>query len=208
MQNVAIASVFSGTVLSVLISPMLLIKTKQQTEGIPFRQAITETLITKKDSGNTKLNISLKRLYTGFVPHYACETVGKIVYFVTYEQTKRWFQERNRAEGLSSSNTLPQRMVASVAAGTLCWAVIFPGDSIRSQLYAQEARRMKAPPNGADSVQPYRTTWEMTRHMYNTGGWRSFYKGYSLVLARAGPVAAVILPIYDITLEKLNRWSA
>jgi hypothetical protein len=190
LRNISIAAVVSGSVLSVLMSPMLLVKTKQQTQNIPFKQAIMESITsTSNRSGERKF--TSKRLFTGFAPHFFCETGGKIIYFSVYESTKRYFKEQNP---IQSTNTLSQRIVASIAAGSATWSIIFPFDSIRSRMYAQET---------ASGVR--RTTWEMTRHMYHSGGgWKVFYRGYWSWLARSGPITAVVLPVYDITMETLN----
>ena len=48
------------------------------------------------------------------------------------------------------------------------------------------------------------TAIQMACKMWNSEGkWRPFFRGYFVTIARAGPVAAVSLPCYDLTLEWL-----
>jgi hypothetical protein len=37
---------------------------------------------------------------------------------------------------------------------------------------------------------------------------RAFYRGFSISILRAGPVAASVLPVYDLTLEWLSSSSS
>ena len=81
-----------------------------------------------------------------------------------------------------------ERMIAAGISGILCWSVIFPSDSLRSRMYNQEGPRRLS-------------TTEMMKVMY---GEKAFYRGFWLTILRAGPVAAIVLPVYDLVLEKLN----
>jgi hypothetical protein len=45
------------------------------------------------------------------------------------------------------------------------------------------------------------STTEMIRVMH---GEKAFYRGFWLTVLRAGPVAAAVLPVYDLVLEKLS----
>ena len=48
-------------------------------------------------------------------------------------------------------------------------------------------------------------TMAMGRQMLQEGGIRCFYRGFGVTIIRSGPVAAAVLPIYDVTLEWLNQ---
>jgi len=92
--------------------------------------------------------------------------------------------------------SLPERMVCAGVAGMVCWTFIFPFDVIRSKIYAQAALlpTMSDPPNA----------WKMTQDLWQKGGIKPFFRGFSITVARAGPVAAVVLPVYDMTLDWLQ----
>ena len=74
MTNVAIASSTAGAVLVLFTSPLLIVKTAQQTvPGLGLGQAVQRTW----RSG----------LFAGFGPHFFSETAGRAIYFCSYEST-------------------------------------------------------------------------------------------------------------------------
>lgn len=183
MTNVAIASSTAGAILALFTSPMLIVKTAQQTvPGLGLGEAIRRTWHTG--------------LFAGFGPHFFSETIGRAVYFCSYESMKRELVKR-RASDCDISPTLGERMISAAASGTLCWAFIFPVDAIRSRIYYAHAIQ-----HGS-----IRSCWGMAEEMYKTGGVRSFYRGFVVTVIRAGPVAAAVLPMYDKASEFLNQYS-
>ena len=87
-------------------------------------------------------------------------------------------------------------MICAGTSGMLCWTVIFPCDVIRSKIYARSALLpCKADPPNA---------WTMTKDIWRNGGWKPFFRGFSITVARAGPVAAVVLPVYDLAFDWLQ----
>lgn len=183
MTNIAIASSTAGAILALFTSPMLIVKTAQQTvPGLGLSEAVQRTW----RSG----------LFAGFGPHFFSETIGRAVYFCSYESIKRELVQR-RIFDSDASPTLGERMISAAASGTLCWAFIFPVDAIRSRIYYAHAIQ-----HGSN-----RSCWGMAEEMYRTGGVRSFYRGFVVTVIRAGPVAAAVLPMYDKASEFLNQHS-
>jgi len=180
LTNVAVASMSAGFVLSIFTSPMLIIKTKQQTQGISFRQALQQTTM-----HNGRL--SFRNIFRGFGPHFLSETLGRGVYFVAYEGIKRQFMARHEN---TTTATLQERMLSAAISGILCWSSIFPLDALRCRLYASADRQ---------------SALDMATLMYRENGIRTFYRGYVVTVLRAGPVAAAVLPIYDTCLETLSE---
>lgn len=183
MTNIAISSSTAGAVLALFTSPMMIVKTAQQTvPGLGLREAVRKTWRTG--------------LFAGFGPHFFSETIGRAVYFCSYESIKRQLVKR-RASDCDISPTLGERMISAAASGTLCWAFIFPVDAIRSRIYYAHATQQGS----------IRSCREMAEEMYKTGGLRSFYRGFVVTVIRAGPVAAAVLPMYDKASEFLNHHS-
>ena len=157
------------------------IKTKQQITGNGFRQAVKESLFTK----NGKM--SLSGCFTGFYPHLISETMGRSLYYVVYEACKRSVKSYKEQRGFVQPEvTIQERMVSAAFAGVSCWALIYPFDVLRSRLYYEEGRF---------------TTVEMIRTVHAE---KAFYRGFLLTVLRAGPVAAAVLPVYDLVLERLS----
>ena len=172
--SVALSGVGAGVVVSAITQPVVMIKTKQQSQNMKFTEAIKH---------------SIRHPMVGFGTHLFMETANRSIYFVVYEALKRKYSD---AHGNASMTT---RMTSAMAAGVACWMFIYPSDVIRSRLYSASAsgRHLNAV--------------QVVREMHAEQGWRSFFKGYTVTMLRAGPVAAVILPVYDIVLEQLNKLS-
>ena len=189
LKNVAIAGLCSGSVLAFLTAPLVLVKTRQQITGNGFRQTFWESL-----QGSTR---RLPACFVGFAPHLLSETVGRAVYYATYEASKRGMAQwkvRNDSNdnvvGKEISISLTERMLSAGFAGIVCWSIIFPFDSLRSRLYGQTG------PNPL-------STMNMALSVYHESGMMGFYRGFGITVLRAGPVAAVVLPIYDLVLDSL-----
>ena len=181
MKNVAISGFVSGIGLAFITSPLIMIKTKQQITGNGFRQALKESLF-----NNGRL--SLKGCFTGFYPHLISETMGRSLYYVVYEASKRAVASyKEQKHGVASTEvSLHERMLCAAFAGISCWAVIYPFDVLRSRLYYQEGRV---------------STVDMIKRVHAE---KAFYRGFTLTVLRAGPVAAAVLPVYDLVLERLS----
>jgi hypothetical protein len=83
LTNVAAAGSFTGFLLAFVTGPLIMVKTKQQITGNGFRQALVESV---RPNGGA---ISLSRCYIGFCPHLLSETLGRAVYYSSYEGCKR-----------------------------------------------------------------------------------------------------------------------
>ena len=209
LWNVAVASSTSGACLALLTNPLLLVKTKQQTQAavsttassksnpLTYRQAVLQTVQwDNNNNGNKRRRFpALRNLYAGFVPHAVTEMLGRAVYFVAYESLKRHLAVRHPEQRL----TLPDRMLAAGTAGVLAWTAIFPLDAVRCRMFAASSSSSAAASTASSS------SFAMAVHMWqHGGGWRAFYRGFGVTLLRAGPVASCVLPIYDLAHDRLS----
>ncbi|CEM16029.1 unnamed protein product [Vitrella brassicaformis CCMP3155] len=127
-----------------------------------------------------------------------------------------------------------KRAAAGMCAGIAGWLVVFPFDVLKSRLQAQPlfegAARIPSGPQthlsdpyafdtsgrrtteratghrGWAAPKKYEGFWHCARETWKEGGVRAFYRGLGFTLARAAPVACVVLPVYDVTHETLLRW--
>jgi len=192
LWNVGLAGFVAGTGLAFITSPFIMVKTHQQITGSGFREAFRETLF----RANGKLNLS--GCYVGFYPHLMSETLGRSLYYCVYEACKRQTISYKESQGLTPTVSLTERMAAAATAGVSCWTMIFPLDALRNRLYNQAAAV------GRGLVMTPLSTWEMAKFMYQE---QALYRGFSLTVMRAGPVAAAVLPVYDLVLEQLSSSS-
>jgi hypothetical protein len=207
--NVATASFLSGSILSIFTSPMSIVKTKQQLAVWGFQKAIIETYYAAGAGG------SIRGFYIAYGPHFICESVGRSFYMFVYEYTKRSLvQVKNNNYSLSSdegdeqSNSMtsnsvlittehlstPERMACAALAGMSSWALIFPFDVIKSKLYARTL--MKQSLSSSTMLDGITLAKQLVREQ----GIISLYRGIGITVARGGPVAATVLPVYDYVL--------
>jgi len=186
-SNIALASLCSGFVVSLLSAPVQAIKVLQQVRPDLTLKESVRRIYSHKPS-------SVRNFFIGYPVHFVAEAPGRTVYFLSYEVVKR---KQCEARGVSSLDaTLSERIAAAVFSGVTCWASIYPFDCVRSQMLAHEARF----PNEASP-----TCRKMATTMYREHGIGGFTRGFGLTVLRAGPVASVVLPIFDYTFAFLEE---
>lgn len=187
LYNVAAASFISGASISILTSPMMIVKTKQQLMVWGFKEAIRETYLH-----------GIRNFYTGFGVHFICESFGRSVYMFTYELLKRQLAEAKANEQATATANLSvsDRILCAASAGMTSWVFIFPADVIRSKLYAKSITTPSSP-TAIGGI-------ELARQLVKEQGITSLYRGMGITVARAGPVAAAVLPVYDAVLAWLS----
>jgi solute carrier family 25 carnitine/acylcarnitine transporter 20/29 len=197
IPHVGIAAATAGAVLATFTSPLLILKTQQQVHGVSFRQAFQRSFYVATNRNGVQ-KFQLSRMFAGFGPHLLSETLGRGVYFCCYESLKRYGMQHWQSEDTAASPTMFTRMASAAASGVFCWAFIFPLDMVRCRVYAQANVR----------DQPTLSALDWAQRLYREQqSWRAFYRGFSVTVLRAGPVAAAVLPIYDLTFEALAKQS-
>jgi len=201
--NVAVASFLTGATTSILTSPMVLVKTKQQIMVWGFREAVSETFYNKPQNEKHHFFQGIKNFYKGFGVHFFCDAFGRSVYLTCYEVLKRSIAKRNAGDynwishfdntTATSNLSVAERMLCAATAGMICWVFIFPADVIRSRLYAQSI-------SNNDQI----CAFDVARNMVKEQGLTSIYRGMGVTVARAGPVAAAVLPMYDYALAWIS----
>ena len=194
LKSVAFASFVSGGATSFLTSPVTIIKTKQQIMQWSFKEAIHNTW----SRGNSTMR--LRNFYAGFGIHLSCDAFGRSLYMFTYEFLKRSLSQHSSYDDkdmVSPANlSTPQRMLCAATAGMTCWAFIYPADVVRSKLYSQSLNSNSIPTT-ADGIR-------LVQQLVSENGIQSLYRGMPICVARAGPVAAAILPVYDYVLNMIS----
>lgn len=198
VSNVAVASFVASGSQTILSAPMSIVKTKQQIMVWGFRRAISETYHSGTNGKSSQPNVlrGLRNFYKGYPLHLVVESFGRSVYMFTYEALKRKLAQSKCCETTSSSDrvstqnlTVPERMVCASAAGMTSWTFIFPADVVRSRFYALSLKSQSSL-TAFDGI-------TLAQQMVREQGIKSLYRGLSVTVARAGPVAAAVLPVYD-----------
>jgi len=91
-------------------------------------------------------------------------------------------------------NSTSTRMLAASLTGIISWIIIFPIDVVRVRLHL-DFDRIKY------------TNWrDCVKKTYAENGLRSFFRGLTYTLIRAGPVSAASLTSYEYSKDLFERW--
>lgn len=199
LRNVAMSGSIGGATTACITAPFIMVKINQQITGNTFRRAFREIFTvgsaSKSDVCYSIWNLRPFRSYgAAFVPHILFESFGRALYVSTYEWSKRSLANSKTESGASLS--LGERVLCAGASGIVSWATFFPCDALRNRMYHAAASREKTTISSNSIL-------ETIRVMHTE---RAFYRGFSISILRAAPVAAAVLPVYDIALECLSSW--
>eukprot|EP00536_Pseudo-nitzschia_multiseries_P003741 jgi/Psemu1/302142/fgenesh1_kg.59_\ len=215
LANVAMAGSVGGMTTAVLTAPLLMMKINQQISGNSFRRAFREVFVVESSGGQSRFK-PLRPYGAPFLPHIVSESVGRAIYVTVYEGLKRALLASKRGAGdgdnysdnysdndpssaidpASLSLSLRERMACAAVSGITCWGAFFPLDVLRNRMYHLASRQPKAMVTNPRPLSVLGTIRTIRKE-------RAFYRGYSVTLLRAGPVAAAVLPVYDLTVEWL-----
>ena len=226
---------FSGMVVSMLTSPLHRVKVQLQAgSGTINGERGAATGVGNRNRGNISgrggghtiraaINCGksilqhegIHGLYLGWRTQLLSETIGRGVYFGTYDTCKRLFwtnsiQNRPTIEGLGLESfkninkrqedqiPLYGRIISGAVSGVVGWTVIYPIDVVKNRIQAQVVS------SGT------KAQWlKVAQVLYLQGGLAAFYRGWSVMVVRALPVSSIALPTYDIVhheLEKRNQF--
>ena len=222
LYDVTAAAFVSGGIFAFITSPLQILKTRQQVAGWPLRKALLHSFTSTTSNAKSSWSSSRARMksmtHVGFVPHFFCETVGRAVYFGTYEFGKNCLMEWKQCNSNTNDNdhssyqlTIPERMLAASVSGISCWAVIYPFDVIRCRIHADDVLRTLLIRSSASVKLPSQRIDNFRRAVkiiYGDGklGLKPFFRGLPVTVLRAGPVAAAVLPAYDLASEYFEKW--
>ena len=200
LGDVALAAAASGAAVSVITSPLLSVKIRQQLSGGSFRKAAAE--IASSPS-------VLRGAYAGFPAHLAIEAGGRAVFFVLYEglkgellgrrQPERGAGAQDDEEEEPPSLPLSQRMTAAALAGITAATLTLPLDAVRTRVHVMAGRTSCSSRAGAGFGAA-----SAARELWRSGGGRAFLRGYGAAVFRAGPVASISMPAYELALGFLH----
>lgn len=188
LSHIFYAGCFSGAIISTFTSPVGVVKVQLQiAKHLGFRQCVHDMFAT----------YGIRSFYRGSLLTFLMESPGRGLYLWTYEAVKSLclnpYEWPTRIVNPRDDFPIYLRALSASTAGIVCWFVIYPFDVIKSRLQLDIARSK------------YSSVWHCVRCTWQEGGFRAFYRGLSYTILRAGPVAATILPIYDVTKAYLDH---
>lgn len=169
----------SGVCISALTVPVGMIKLQLQVHSDAGIVACAKDLYSKS---------GVRVFYRAYASAFILESPGRGVYLWTYESVKR-----NLAERYESTDPFFISVCAGVCAGIFSWFVVYPADVIKARMQS-DAHRVR-----------FTSTLHCIQQTWAEGGIKSLYRGLGYTLVRAGPVAASILPIYDVAKAYIDQ---
>jgi solute carrier family 25 carnitine/acylcarnitine transporter 20/29 len=102
-------------------------------------------------------------IFKGLSATFTREIPGFAIYFSTYEGLKKYYNT-------DGSISLPASFIFGGLSGITAWVFIYPQDRIKTIIQSQTSTNSNI---------------SIIRNIYNTGGFKQFYKGFSFAAARA-----------------------
>jgi len=172
-----VAGCGAGALISGLTSPFTILKVQQQALGEGFVSTASRLVRAEGTKG----------LFRGFGAHFLADSWGRGVYMMMYEGFKRGAGQQ------PDSRPYAHRLVAGAGAGMGSWLAIYPVDVLRSRMFA-----LRPGMGGSMGLAG------CARQVYREHGFRGYFKGLSLTMLSAGPIAALVLPTYDFIFDLLE----
>ena len=219
LLTIFLAGGYSGFAASVLTSPLHRVKVQLQARELPGRQGPStgHTVQSAVRCARAVLRFEgLRGMYLGWRVQMLSESLGRGVYFGTYEMCKRvcWpnaaagearlgrRRQRRRqprptpplpsgnTDDITSTSVIPLagRVASGAASGLVGWTVIYPVDVVKNRIQAQAV--------GTGAKMPWST---VVRRLWEADGPAAFFRGWSVMALRALPVSSIALPVYDLT---------
>ncbi|KAG2488586.1 hypothetical protein HYH03_012906 [Edaphochlamys debaryana] len=191
-SNVLISGAAAGLAGSLVSTPVELVRTKMQMQR---RAALASTVAPGAAAGVEEFykgsvdcfkqvlsKYGVKGLYRGFTSTVLRDMQGYAWFFMGYEATVNYFLQ-NAGPGVHTKADLNymQVMGAGVMAGFGLWGSMFPIDTIKSKLQADNLAKPQ-----------YSSTMDCVRKVLASEGQAGLWRGFSAAMYRAIPVNAGI----------------
>jgi len=218
---------FAGTIVSMLTTPLHRIKVQLQARDSPAGRVTGHTVRAAASCFRLVLQKEgLRGLYLGWRTQSLSETLGRGVYFGTYEMCKRtfWLEGGSGTGGGTGSDIWRSSSGArdSVRDNLAVLEVHVPQEIQEIPLYGRFLSGAASGVVGWTVIYPVdvvknriqaqlvstnvKATWiEITKQLYRQSGILAFYRGWSVVAVRALPVSSVALPTYDLVHKELSK---
>ncbi|UJR14062.1 hypothetical protein I4U23_001059 [Adineta vaga] len=186
----SIAGATSGIFVSVLVSPLDVIKTRIQVKRLPKGVPDTPLLVViyrlARKEGIRAFYKGLGVTMLGYAPNWA-------VYFSTYQWSKK--QYASYLSSIQSEHDILINLLASVTAGAVANAVIAPMWTIRTRMMTQS------------NYDDYRNAFHAAQKIYRTEGLFALYRG--LIPSMLGLVhVGIQFPLYEYLKKKCAIYSS
>eukprot|EP01113_Clastostelium_recurvatum_P045378 TRINITY_DN7791_c0_g1_i2.p1 TRINITY_DN7791_c0_g1~~TRINITY_DN7791_c0_g1_i2.p1 ORF type:complete len:335 (+),score=41.36 TRINITY_DN7791_c0_g1_i2:129-1007(+) len=121
-------------------------------------------------------------IYQGFMPHLLRNIPAGSLYFGSCEMIRQYYADKNHIP--KSQLQIYHNLIGGGVGGFLYWSIFFPIDVIKSSIQTDAINK---------NERKYKGIVDCASKLYQEGGWRRFYRGYSPCLLRSVPANAVMI---------------
>lgn len=198
ISELAACGALAGAFASLVLTPLELIKCKQQVQA-EATGSIAVLINTLRKDG-------LRGMFRGHAGTFLRETAGGAAWFGIYEAACNEFVASSNSKSGSIPRTrselkATELMAAGSMAGIGYNTALFPADVIKSIQQTEEEIRART---GLSASRCRVGFWDVARNLYRGEGIRGFYRGLGVTLCRSVPGSALIVA----TFELLTRYCA
>lgn len=184
-SRAVVAAIPASFVSSLIVTPMELLKTRQQTaqgaRSVPLRALMRSVLA---DEGLTR------GLYRGWTMVLGARICGGWAYFGGNTYFLNLFNESLLPPGTSTLARTRNTLLAGGLAGMGFWVFALPFDTVKTRVMA----------SGSAHAGPL----ACAKHLVATEGVRAFYSGWQPAMLRAFPANAAAFTAFDIAVRVLS----
>lgn len=182
----------SGSVTSLLLTPIELIKCKMQVLEAPGYRPSPFALIASVFRQNGILGF-----WRGQLGTLIRETGGSAAWFGSYEGVSALFRKYSMVSpsaepSRSEEPPLPvyQQMIAGATAGISYNFMFYPADTIKSRMQTEDVSH-------AATDGERRSFWGVGKALWRQQGLKGMYRGCGITVARSAPSSAFIFSVYE-----------
>ena len=176
------AGSWAGFVISFVLTPMELIKCRQQMEGVGKKVSSTKGWLMTKQVIQTQ---GIRGLFKANTLTIIREVPANAVYFAAYVYFKNAMKPKLGDGGLNT-------VIVGGIAGLLSWVVSYPQDVVKTRIQCDVTNMYKKHKFFNDSG-----ILDCWKKIYKNEGFGGFWKGFSACALRATFAEAVTFTVYD-----------
>lgn len=190
LNQLVLAGAIAGSVVSVILTPVELVKCKLQVQHMLGTTQFSGPLDLIKQTYQAQ---GFSGFYRGFMPTFVRETGASAFWFGAYEYTCAALIKRRQNAVLDNTTiiskkdlTAPELMLGGAMGGIAYNLSFFPVDVVKSRMQIEEG--------GIHAK--YKSFTHISKEIYAGVGIKGFYRGCAMTAAKSAPANAIIFMTY------------
>ena len=195
---VFLGGTLGGILQSFLMSPVELVKVRQQVIGLQFQTAVVKVTRGALSFGSHFHQGHSPLLWSGFGATLLRDGIPHGVWFVTYDVSKSridtYLKSWNDDMITNKVTSIISPLTSGALSAAVAWGVGYPFDIVKTQIQAHDNKK-----KGISSTLKELMMIEKGRP------WVGLYRGFTLKLLRAVPASAINFTVYEYMSTRLQQ---